>query len=161
MEKQTNAELYSAMVAVQAKLKGVQKEGRNPAFNSRYMTLDSIIETLRPLLTENGLFVTQNMPHEEYNTEGRLVSVVIETVVHHQSGGSFPNRVIIPVTKPDAQGVGGCITYGRRYGLCALFMISADDDLDGNDAVAQKTYAPPVSRPIQKLPRVSETGEGR
>lgn len=161
MEKQPKADLHSAMVAVQAKLKGVQKEGRNPAFNSRYMTLDSIIETLRPLLTENGLFVTQDISDERYNAESRLVSIGVETVVRHQSGGTLHSRVIIPVTKPDAQGVGGCITYGRRYGLCALFMISADDDLDGNDAVAQKTYSPQVNRPVQKLQPLSETGEGR
>jgi hypothetical protein len=154
-------ELCAALVAVQSKFRGIIKEGRNPAFNSRYMTLDTILDTLRPLLVENGLVVTQDVTESQYNAEGRLMRIQLATTVHHVNGGTFSVSIPIPVTKPDAQGVGGCLTYGRRYSLCALLMISADDDLDGNDAVAQKTYAPPVNRPIQKLPRVSETEEGR
>jgi hypothetical protein len=42
-------ELCKALVAVQAEFRGVAKDGRNPAFNSRYMTLDSILDDLRPL----------------------------------------------------------------------------------------------------------------
>lgn len=146
-------ELCAALVAVQSKFRGIQKEGRNPAFNSRYMTLDTILDTIRPLLVENGLVITQNIPEKHYNPEGRLVCIIMETVVHHVNGGAYAISIPIPVVKPDAQGVGGCLTYGRRYSLCALLMISADDDLDGNDAVIVSTV-----KPTQKLPPLTKDG---
>ncbi|MCX6982722.1 MAG: ERF family protein [Verrucomicrobia bacterium] len=41
----------------------------------------------------------------------------------------------IPVTKPDAHGLGSALTYGRRYSVSALLAISADEDDDANGAV--------------------------
>jgi hypothetical protein len=139
-------ELCKALVAVQAEFRGVAKDGRNPAFNSRYMTLDSILDDLRPLLVKNGLFITQSIDHIKFTDEGRLSCLTVSTVIHHVSGAEWSTSVPIPVVKPDAQGVGGCITYGRRYALCSLLMISADDDLDGNDAVAPRQHAAPQPR---------------
>jgi len=40
----------------------------------------------------------------------------------------------LPVSKPDAQGVGSAITYMRRYALAAVIGIYQADD-DGNEAV--------------------------
>ena len=131
---------------MQAEFRGVVKDGRNPAFNSKYMTLDNILDDLRPLLVKNGLFITQSIDNTKFSDEGRLTCLTVSTVIHHVSGAEWSTSVPIPVVKPDAQGVGGCITYGRRYALCSLLMISADDDLDGNDAVAPRQSAAPQQR---------------
>ncbi len=37
----------------------------------------------------------------------------------------------MPITKPDAQGVGATITYARRFALSAMVGIAQTDD-DGN-----------------------------
>ena len=40
----------------------------------------------------------------------------------------------MPISKPDAQGVGATITYARRFALCSMVGISQYDD-DGETAV--------------------------
>ncbi len=137
------ARLAPALTAAQAALRPIGKDGRNPAFRSRYATLDAIIEGIRQPLAEAGLAVLQSVTHPETNADGRLVGLSVETRLLHTSGEWIAGTVVVPVSKADAQGAASAITYGRRYGLAALLALSADDDDDGNAAAK----APPPPRP--------------
>jgi hypothetical protein len=125
-----------ALIKAQSQMQGISKEGKNPAFKSKYVTLDSILDTLRPILTSNGLMLTQGSQQPE-----TMQSVTVESRIIHTSGEWISTTVTIPVTKPDAHGLGSALTYGRRYSVSALLAISADEDDDANGAVtAQVDY---------------------
>jgi hypothetical protein len=119
--------LAPAMVSAQAEIAAASKDGKNPAFKSRYATLTAAVDASRPALAKYGLCVLQ-FP----TTLDHAVSVV--TRLLHKSGEWIEEELTLPVAKFDPQGVGSAITYARRYGYCALVGVVADEDDDGNAA---------------------------
>jgi len=129
---ETIGAIAPSLIKAQSQMQGIIKEGKNPAFKSKYVTLDSILDTLRPILTSNGLMLTQGSQQPE-----TMQSVTVESRIIHTSG----EWISTTVTKPDAHGLGSALTYGRRYSVSALLAISADEDDDANGAVtAQVDY---------------------
>ena len=64
-------------------------------------------------------------------------SMSLVTILTHESGEWISQEMSVPVTKPDAQGAGSCLTYMRRYALAAVVgVVQADDD--GNAASSPK-----------------------
>lgn len=121
--------LTAAMGRVFAQLRPVGKNAQNPHFRNRYADLAAIDSELRPLLAENGLWMTQPLH------EGPDGSVIVETIVYHtESGDSMSlGRLPMPLPKRDPQGVGSAIKYGRRYAAESAFCIATTDD-DGEGA---------------------------
>ena len=126
----TIGNLAKALSIVQGKLKPASKDSANPFFKSKYADLNSVWDSCRQLLSENGLSVVQ--VNESVDS-----GVIVETVLMHESNEFISGQIFLPLTKHDAQGVGSAITYGRRYGLAAIIGIVADEDDDGNHAVSQ------------------------
>jgi hypothetical protein len=152
---ETTATLCAALVAAQAGLKPIAKDGKNPAFRSRYATLDGIMETVRPALAAHGLAVVQGVVHPETGEGGRLVGIMVETRLIHTSGEWLASVVPVPVAKGDAHGLGSALSYGRRYGISALLALSTDEDDDGNAAAK----APPAKPPAKPAPAAPAPGQ--
>jgi hypothetical protein len=130
-------ELAKALVTAQAAMSHAAKDSKNPHFKSAYSSLASVIDAVRPHLAANGLAFVQKL-HNSDNSVG------VETVLIHESGQEMSCGILyIPVTKNDAQGLGSCVSYGKRYSLQAALGVASEDD-DGNAA----TKAPP--KPIEK-----------
>lgn len=141
------------LVKAQAGINGVAKDGNNPIFRSKYITLDSILLAVRPVLSANNLFLTQGIISVSKTEEGIVNAVEVESKLIHSSGEWVASSVVVPVTNNvdrngkamavDAHRVGGSLTYGRRYSLSALLSIGEDDD-DGNTASGyQNQYQAP------------------
>lgn len=129
MNKSENIQdLAKALCAVQKELQPAKKEGYNPHFKSHFADLNSVWNSCRELLTKNGLSVAQ------VNGLGLENTVIIETVLLHESGQWISGELALPLAKHDPQGVGSAITYGRRYALASMLGIVSDDDDDGNAA---------------------------
>ena len=123
--------LAIALSIVQGKLTHAIKDSNNPFFKSKYADLESVWDSCRSLLSENGLAVMQ-FPGEYYDGTMHLT-----TILTHKSGDWIGQDMSVPVTKPDAQGAGSALTYMRRYALAAVVgVVQADDD--GNAASAPK-----------------------
>jgi len=148
---ETTATLCAALVAAQGGLKPIAKDGKNPAFRSKYATLDGIMETVRPALAAHGLAVVQGVVHPETGEGGRLVGIMVETRLIHTSGEWLASVVPVPVAKGDAHGLGSALSYGRRYGISALLALSTDEDDDGN-AAAKAPPAKPQAKPAPAAP---------
>jgi hypothetical protein len=103
-------------------------DAENPYFKSKYATLESCWNACRDLLSSNGLAVVQS-PGSDGN--GRIV---VRSTLIHTSGEWISASVSLKPVKDDPQAAGSAITYGRRYGLCALVGIVTNDDDDGNYA---------------------------
>lgn len=143
------AALAPALAAAQAEIESIGKDSVNPHFKSRYASLDNIMAEVRPVLAKHGLSILQGVVHPEVQEQGRLVGFTVETMLLHKSGEFVANVTPMPLAKNDAQGAGGALTYGRRYGVSALLALATDDDDDGNGASKAPAYrdAKPVSRP--------------
>lgn len=120
--------LSKALTAVQSNLKPASKDADNPFFKSKYADLNSVWDAARELLGKNGLSVIQG------NSVGLDNTVIVETILAHESGEWVQSELCLPLAKHDPQGVGSAVTYGRRYGLAAIVGIVADIDDDGNHA---------------------------
>lgn len=129
--------LAKALSIVQGKLTYATKDSANPFFKSRYADLESVWDSCRSLLAENGLAVMQ-FPGEYFDG-----TMSLTTILSHSSGEWISKEMSLPVTKPDAQGAGSALTYMRRYALAAVVgVVQADDD--GNAASSPQTKQPIV-----------------
>jgi YHS domain-containing protein len=76
------------------------------------------------VLAKNGIALMQST-----SFDGSMVSVT--TVLAHSDGGYVSSVARAVPAKTDAQGIGSCTTYLRRYSCSAACGISQEDD-DGN-----------------------------
>ena len=154
-------ELATALSKFQNEVQDPAKNSDNPFFKSKYVELDDLLASVRPVLTRNGLSILQ-----EPSSDG--TNVTVKTVLLHNSGEyiEFEALALKPV-KSDPQGLGSAITYGRRYALSSILGVAWDADDDGNkasgrdehskkDGAAPRTQqstqkaAPDTAKPIQK-----------
>ena len=155
MEPSRHANVWAALLAVQADVEGLHKSAANPHFKSRYTPLPEVLAVVRPILTTHGLVLSQSV--ESMSAE--WVSVVT-TLYHVGSGTSVERGVPMPLTSSKGpvtcQSVGSAVTYGRRYGLVALLGVGEDDDANlasGNGRVASASPQPgAAAKPIDKVP---------
>jgi hypothetical protein len=135
-QSESIANLAKALSIVQGKLTYAAKDSANPFFKSKYADLESVWDSCRSLLSDNGLSVIQ-FPGEYIDG-----TMSLTTILTHASGEFISQQMSVPVTKPDAQGAGSALTYMRRYALAAVVgVVQADDD--GN-AASSKTINQPV-----------------
>lgn len=125
-------ELAKALVAAQADMPAVEKDGTNPHFRSRFTTLDHLIAKTKPVLHKHGLVIAQ-FPS---NIGGQPS---LRTVLLHASGESIEADLPLAFAKQDMQGLGGALTYARRYGWASVLGIASEDDDDGNAASTAAT----------------------
>lgn len=121
--------IFAALVKAQSEMPTANKDGNNPHFKSKYATLQSVVETCKPILTKHGLAITQTF---EPSCDG--VSII--TTLVHESGQYISGSLFLKPAKNDPQGYGSAITYGRRYAWAAILGMVADEDDDGNEASA-------------------------
>lgn len=137
------SELAKALVAVQSRVLSVNKDGKGYGYN--YATLGNVIESIAPLLADNGLAIMQ--PLDNINGEPAL-----RTIIMHTSGERVES--VFPLEKAgmkgvnDAQQIGAAITYMRRYGICAAFNLITEDD---DAACLSKKPAAPAPTPSGSL----------
>ncbi len=129
MADTTTPTLYDALLAFQADAPTLQKDKINPAFRSKYLSLDSLMEQVLPALNAHGLIWT-TLPGRDDDGAGVLRYELIHAASGDRLGGTMP----LLAAKPDPQGQGSAITYARRYSLMAVLGLVADEDDDGNRA---------------------------
>ena len=120
--------IFKKLLAIQSENITVAKDATNPHFKSKYMDLDTIIEVYTPVLTAHSIVAF-------HHTE----SGILKTTLHDtESDTSITSE--FSILNSDPQKRGAEITYGRRYNLCQLLNITAEDD-DGNTASGENFKA--------------------
>lgn len=125
-------------------------------YNFDYATLDNVIETARKALSDNGIAIVQGLERDD---QGAMVLV---TRLLHAGGGSIINEMPVVMPQPDERGrppkiqeTGSVITYARRYALCAMLNVAAEEDDDGTEGTGRETSsrgAAPAPRPAAPKP---------
>lgn len=137
-----------AFCALQADLEDPVKEAENPHFRSRYVSLQSLLSSLRPVLSKHGFCLQQLI--KPMNADGSRMCV--ETLLVHVDGHGESSEVPIITDKPGPQALGSAITYARRYGAGSLLPIAgADEDDDGEQAEGRSSHRAPVSSPFDLI----------
>lgn len=124
--------IVGALAKARKAFKPIIKAEINPFFKSKYADLAAVIDATKDGLSDNGLAVIQPPAYD------RLTGTVeVLTLVAHESGEWIRAILDMPTNKPDAQGVGSAITYGRRYAYSAILNVASESDDDGNAAVSK------------------------
>lgn len=151
-------ELATALAAVQGAMEPARMNAVNPFLKNKYADLNSVIESVKLLLAENGLSYVQmpNTPPIEYGP-----AIGLTTRLMHSSGQWIEETYTMPMPSEERgksmmQVAGSAISYARRYALSAMLGIVADEDSDGN---GQQDRGRNVSK--QSAPPAKQNGNGR
>lgn len=121
---ETITEIAKALAKFQSEVSDPNRTKENAFLKSKYVTLDSLLQAVRPVLASNGLSFLQ-VPF----TGADVVSVT--TMLLHESGEWFESEPFtLPLMKKDPQGVGSVVTYARRYSLSSILGVAWDEDDD-------------------------------
>ena len=146
MEHSENiGKLAKALAAFQAEIQDPAREGENPHFKSKYVTIDALLIAVRPVAAKHGLSIVQS-------TGGNGQDIGVTTMILHESGEwLMTDSLTIRPSQNNPQGCMSAITYSRRYSLSAALGVAWDDDDDGNAASAPdpKTDAKPTTQPTK------------
>ena len=126
---------YADIIAALSKMENVGANRINPAFKARYVSLDALLDAVKPVLAEHNLALIQTLETEE----GK---VGVSTSLLHTSGHAFSfGRLMVKADGLTAQQIGGAVTYIRRQSIQTACGISVDLDDDGHQASASKPEA--------------------
>jgi hypothetical protein len=129
-------ELIKALIKAKGDFPPIVKDKKGA--RSRYASLDSVLSAVEPVLLQNGLVVVQAVEGD-----------TLKSTLYHVSGDSLSSVYPLP-SSGTAQEFGGAITYARRYSLCALLSVTADEDDDGATGGRRATaQAPRFINPAQ------------
>ena len=147
-----NANATASLVAALAALDNVKANKINPAFKAKYVSLDALLDAIKPVLLEHDLALIQTLVSQE----GK---VGVSTAFLHVSGERFDfGTLLVKADGLTAQQIGGAITYIRRQSIQTACSISVDLDDDGAVAsgfrpTPSQAAAPafsPTPRPLTK-----------
>jgi hypothetical protein len=124
----------ASLVAALAELDNVKANKINPAFKAKYVSLDALLDAIKPVLLDHDLALIQTLVSED----GK---VGVSTAFLHASGERFDfGKLMVKADGLTAQQIGGAITYIRRQSIQTACGISVDLDDDG--AVASAGFRP-------------------
>jgi hypothetical protein len=132
--KPFNRSLWSKLHMAKMNIGKVAKNATNPHFKKTYADINALLETVEPILHENGLVLLQ--PVKDH--------IVFTQIIDVDSGDMVESWMQLPdITDP--QKLLGAITYFRRGTLQSLLSLQAVDD-DGNSASAVVNKKPALSQ---------------
>lgn len=125
MESATIGKIVSALINAQGEFKPAVKDAANSHFNSKYATLEAVIDAVDPALRKYRIARTQQtyVDREGFN--------VVYSRLIHESGEWLGSHWRLRPVKQDPQAESSALTYVRRSSLLALCGIAPEDD-DGN-----------------------------
>src|SRR5262245_16559073 len=125
------AALHTDLAAAQAEFPPIErsktvrvrtKDGGSYTF--AYAPLDAILAAIRPVLAKHGLATIQPL-------ENPAGTPSIRTELRHKDGATLAHSWPIGEIPASPQALGSLLTYLRRYALCAMLAIAAEEDTDG------------------------------
>lgn len=140
--------IASALLAFQKDAPALQKNAINPHFKSKFISLDSLMEQVLPVLNKHDLVLTQ-FPAYVLGAGDAIQPALRTRLMHAGTGEWIEDTMPLLLAKNDPQGQGSAITYGRRYSLMAVLGLVADTDDDANAASTSPARA---TRPNEARP---------
>lgn len=141
--------LYPKLHAAKQKIGKVVKNANNPHFKKSYADINSLLETVEPILLEHGLLLLQPI------IDGYVNTMIIDI----DNGDSVSSSLRLPDVL-DPQKLIGATTYYRRASLQSLMSLQAVDD-DGNEISATVKNTKPTITQERFENGLSQIAEGK
>lgn len=141
----STAKIAKALCAAQGDFPAIDKKRTADAgtYHYNYADLADIRSAVQPVLSEHGLAVSQVFGiFDEHHAK-------LCTLLLHDSGESIVSEIAF-ATPSRPQELGSLLTYLRRYQLCAILGVSAEEDDDGQGAQRAAATAAPARTPEPK-----------
>jgi len=143
-----DAALTAALARAQGKFPTIPKgstatvtpSSGKPGYTYKYAELGDVLAAVRPVLSEEGLALTQPTVREA----GKLI---LRTTLRHTGGGELVSELELGANPNSPQAFGGSLTYLRRYEACTLLGIAPEDDRDAQDVEPPRASSPPAAAP--------------
>ena len=134
-----------ALLSAQKAMPALKRTGENAHFKSTYVTLDTLLATVRPVLSKYDIVLLQST--EDADDAGMTVT----TRLLHASGQWVESGIRLPLAAPSPQAAGSASSYGRRYSLEAILGLTGSEDDDGNTATVHQALQPAATS-VQRKP---------
>jgi hypothetical protein len=125
--------LLPALIEVQGSMTTPKKSRTGQTGNQKYKYADlsDIMEIVQPLFFKHSLFISH--PFEVGDNW-----IKVSTLLRHKSGEWVESgSLVLKGNVSNEKEQGKLLTYGKRYSLCALMGIAADEDTDGRQTEEQ------------------------
>lgn len=133
------SKLADALSKAQAEMPAVKMNATNPFLKNKYADLGAVIEATRPILTKNGLSISQ-FPTSDGDRIG------LTSILMHVSGEWLEDTMFISPSDSKglsvAQSAGVVISYLRRYQWQSIIGVYSDEDTDGHASGKVSQSAP-------------------
>jgi len=149
------AELYAALAKAQGEIQAAEanKEAEIRKkddysvvlYTFKYADLAACLEVIRKPLSDNELALIQ-IPSLGENNE-----VHMRTVLGHRSGQTISCEMTMVPEKSGPQAIGTCMSYLRRYSLCAMLGVAQFDDDAASATKSEGDYDRLSPRDIDEL----------
>lgn len=131
--------IYASLMAVQAELKA-PKNQHNSFGKYDYRSAEDIIEAVKPLLKDNGLFLNMSddivLIGDRYYVKATVKVVDVVTGESVQAS-ALAREAAQKKGMDESQVTGTASSYARKYALNGLFAIDDNRDADTNEYAAQ------------------------
>lgn len=154
-ESENYSRIYEALAKVVAEIPTMPKNCKGYGYN--YTSLETIQKTIKPIMNKHGLTYIQ--PLNEVNGVGAITTRVFTLDGKDFVEFTTPLPVGEMAKMNNVQAMGATITYYRRYAICALLGILADDDIDARTfEIEQKSKDPEMAEICKKLDGFEKAG---
>ena|ERR1039457_823370 len=124
-------ELATALAKAQGEFGAIPKGEINPFFKSKYAGLPDVVLNASPILSKNGLAISQFIAQNETGED------ILTTYLLHSSGQFIVHSMRLYLNKLDSQGMGSATTYARRYSYMSVLGLVADVDDEAEKTVRE------------------------
>lgn len=136
LDKEAEQAFNQAFAQAMAKMPDVPRSGENKHLKTKYSTLDDLIRTARPALSEFGLSLNWQTTNEEGG-------IHVRAIVRHALGHSISTALSGPRDSGKQmnalQGAGSTETYLKRYTGFGLLGLSSGDEVDNDGQSSGQT----------------------
>lgn len=132
-------------IKVQQNLPTVHKDGKGNY--GKYMKLEDIMPKVLEVLNKHNFALIQ-LPSVNKQGNPTLITSLV-----HTSGERIEAEMLLMLDRQTAQGQGSGITYARRYAVCSMLGLVADEDDDGQKATDESTRVGAVKFGSQARPK--------
>lgn len=163
------SDIATALAAAQAEYPEIQKErsatvkgrtktGNEYSYDYKYADIADVLAGVRPVLAKHEIAMIQPVVM-------RAGAMYVLTRLIHKSGEWIECEY--PVTRLEGrdqghQTIAGALTYARRYSLCTLVGVAAEEDIDAGEGAAtveERRPERPAARQERRPPQVVQAPE--
>ena len=146
------SKLFAKLALVQSQLKSIPEKGRNAFHNYKYATAEDIINAVRPICSEHGLFISISCTEHQILKDGKAASVIVTLAITDAETGEV-TTCTMPGYAEDPKSdksLWKAITSASKYSIRSFFCLASTDDAECEDEQPERIqhkFAATVAKP--------------